>query len=550
MKFVKVLLNSLLSGFFSCLLLSLLISDLNINLHFDLRFFFQLSFFLFLTYGVAISFLCFISFFIIQFFFGRRFKIAIVSPSFLSISFTFILFLFLWLFKQNRSYFKSLFSAETENILKIQSILLLAGAIIGLVAFYGYNRYRKKSLVFILYFILLFAALVYCINLRFQYAMPIQIKKVANIEAKEIDKKITIIGLEGLSFDFLIPAINEGKLPNFSWLMENGSWGKLESFPPSEPIIFTNSFSTGKLPSKHRLISLFTFHPWNVSEPIEVTPRYILFRQMTKSGLLRVLPNRSSPRIKDIWEIFKENGTSYIKKDWPYELQNPEPSPRAEKLFSVFFDEMEFAPADIFRTIQQAFYRDFAYEEKVSQERGENPPQILYFLLNGLNAVETCFYKYSFPDLFGDIDQEDITRYGKVIEKYYEFYDQIIGKYLAGLKEDELLVVFSPHGIEPLPLWKRFIERLIGNVDVSAYHESAPESAIFFYGKDILRGNNIVGMNLIDVVPTLLNYLGLPVGKDMDGLVNTSIFVETFKKENPILYISSYEEITIARSKK
>ena len=52
-------------------------------------------------------------------------------------------------------------------------------------------------------------------------------------------------------------------------------------------------------------------------------------------------------------------------------------------------------------------------------------------------------------------------------------------------------------------------------------------------------------MNLIDMAPTLLNYMGLPVGKDMDGIVCTSIFVETFKTENPILYITSYEETSV-----
>ena len=52
-------------------------------------------------------------------------------------------------------------------------------------------------------------------------------------------------------------------------------------------------------------------------------------------------------------------------------------------------------------------------------------------------------------------------------------------------------------------------------------------------------------MKLIDIAPTLLNYLGLPVGKDMDGIVNSSIFMERFKLGNPVLYISSYEEIAI-----
>jgi len=544
-KILKVLVNSLISGLFFCFLLALLISDLNINLYFNLVFLGQLTLFLCITYGAFISLISFALFFVIQFFSGKKCRIAFISPSFLSISFSLNLFLFLLIFRDNRGYFRSLFSLEIQNTLDMQSTLLLILAFIGLVSFYLYHRYRKRAFYFCVYFILLGACLVYVINQRLLYPMPIKTPKLASIDAKEIDKKITIIGLEGLSFDFLIPFIDGGKLPNFSWLLDNGCWGNLESLSPSEPVILNNSFNTGKRPAKHRLISLYTFQPLLVSQSIEVTPRNIFFRQLTKPGLVKVFPNNTTPFVKDIWKILEENNISVLKRDWPYEFQFPKPSPRAEKGFDLYFKELKDEPGPGFQIIEQAFYRDFEYEDMVSRVKGKSPHRILYFLLNGLNIVETYFYKYSFPDLYGNILQEDISRYGSVIKKYYEFYDTIVGKYLAALKEDELLVVFSPHGIEALPLWKRFVEGLIGNPDVSAYHEDAPAGMVFFYGKDIIRGKNIVEMRLIDIIPTLLNYLGLPVGKDMDGIVNSSIFVDEFRAENPIWMILSYEEIWI-----
>jgi predicted AlkP superfamily phosphohydrolase/phosphomutase len=84
---------------------------------------------------------------------------------------------------------------------------------------------------------------------------------------------------------------------------------------------------------------------------------------------------------------------------------------------------------------------------------------------------------------------------------------------------------------------------MLGNAEISAYHERAPEGVVFFYGQEINKGKNISGMKLVDIVPTLLNYLGLPVGKDMDGIVNSSIFLNEYK--NPVLYISSYEDYDI-----
>ena len=152
MKFLKVLINSLISGLFFSFLLSLLISDLNINLRLDLAFLIQLSLFLFITYGVFITLISLIIFFIIQFFSGRKFKIAVISPSFLSINFSFILFLFLLIFRGNINYFLSLFHLKTQKIIHLQSTVFLVVAILGIIAFYGFHRYRKKAFFYWIYF--------------------------------------------------------------------------------------------------------------------------------------------------------------------------------------------------------------------------------------------------------------------------------------------------------------------------------------------------------------------------------------------------------------
>ncbi|UCC40936.1 MAG: hypothetical protein JSV96_05745 [Candidatus Aminicenantes bacterium] len=550
MKFLKVLINSLISGFFFSILLSLLILELNINLSFRIFFFGQLTLFLTITYGLLISLLCLVLFFIFQFISGKNIKIATVSPSFLSISFSLLIVLFLLLFKTNQDYYLSFFSPEIRNLFNSQTIILTLLAIFGLIAFYGFHRYKKNIYFFWVYFSLLGVLIIFFFYQRLNYPALSEPVKVANLDAKIIDKKLTIIGLEGLSFDFLIPLINDGKLPNFSWFVENGTWGKLETLSPSEPLALNNSFNTGKLPAKHRQISIFKYLLLNPNAEIEIFPHYTFFRQLERLGLLRITANQSAPITKDIWEIFKDNDISYLKRDWPYQRGKASPSEKTEKLFHSFFQELQYETSDVFNKLQEAFFRDYEFEEKVMEDKIQTQPQLVYFLLNGLNIVETYFYKYSFPDLFGDINQEEINKYSSVIEKYYQFYDLIIGKYLASMKEDELLIIYSPHGIEPLPLWKRVVERFLGNPDVSAYHENAPEGVVFFYGKSIAKGKNIEGTRLIDIAPTLLYYLGLLVGKDMDGIVRSSIFVDEFTAENPVPYIFSYDEVTIKKKPK
>ncbi len=545
MKFLKVFLNSLITGVFFSALLALLIYDININLNIQAFFFGHLTLFLFITYGLVVTILSVIIFFILQFILGSSFKIAFISPAFLVLSFSLSMSLFLLIFKANYDYFLSFFSKITQNLLNKQFLTFIFLVVLGLICFYSTRLYKRKVIFLLVYFLAFFAGMYYVMTQRLHYPLFQKSERVANLEAKELDKKITIIGLDGLSFDVMIPLINEEKLPNFAWLMEEGSWGKLENFSPTEPVIHRTSFGSGKLPSKHRQLSLYRYRVLNSKQQFEVSPRFIFFGQLLRTNLLTRYKTIPPFYSKDIWTIFKDNKTSHHVKDWPYYRKMPDPTPRAETRFNLIFEDLKSDNSSIFSKVRRAFFSDFEYEDQVMQVKTGTQPQIVYFMLNGLNEVERYFYKYTFPDLFGNIEQDEINRYSSVIERYYQFYDDIIGRYLASRKEDELLVVYSPHGIEPLPLWKRVREWLLGKAEISAYHELAPDGVVFFYGKEIWRGRYIEQMRLIDIAPTLLHFLGLPIGKDMDGIVYSSIFREEFKLKNPVLYISSYEEHSI-----
>ena len=542
MKFLKVLLNSIVCGVFFSILMALLIYDLNINLPFNFLFFVQITLFLSLTYGILIILACIVTFFIVQFFSVKKINIAFVSPSFLIPGFSFLILLYLIIYKINYDHFLTFFDSVRRDLLNTQAWALVFLAAAGLLIMYAIFLYRKRLILFTSYFVIFALLMTLAVTRRTSFPSFQEQDEVTNLESKEIDKKITIIGLDGLSFDFLIPLINEEKLNNFSLLMREGCWGQMQSFSPSKPIILNSSFNTGKWPSKHRQLSLYSYQLFNITREIEVVPRFIFFRQLTRIGLLLLRPNQPGFFTKDFWSILDGNGISYLKRDWPLKQEIESPRDNTKTQFDLLFEDLKFETEDIFRIARNAFYADSEYEDDFNTERKETLPEIVYLRLNGLNIAETYFYKYSFPNLFGDIDQEDISKYGTVIERYYRFYDNIIGKYISTLKENELLVVYSPHGIEPLPLWKRFVEALLGNSEVGAYHDQAPEGAIFFYGKEVARGTNIEGIEIIDIAPTLLYYLGLQVGMDMDGVALPRIFQDEFREEHPVLYIESYDK--------
>lgn len=540
MKILRVIVNSVLVALVFCFLLALLIQELNFFLTLDLFSLIQITLFLTLSYGAFIFLSSVIIFFLIQFFRGQKIKLAWISPSFLMLGLSLALLLFAVIFKININFFRSFFIPENLIRLNHQQLILIVLSLIGFWCFYLDRRTKKKLIIVFIYFIL-FGASMGILFLHRPTLKPPTPVGAGYFEIKPSARSVTLIGLEGLSFDFLIPLADEKKLPNFSWLFEEGSWGQLSSFTPNEPFILNKSLITGKLPANHLYLSPYKYYLPNLDQPLLVVPRFIFFRQLIRFGLLSPSPLPLTTSENDLWEIIRLNQGKTLQRDWPYDYKTFLPED-ALKSFHRFYPELETENSFLFSILKEAFLSDYAFEQKFFQEKSNLSPQLSSLLLYGLNNVEAYYYKFHFPEYFGEISQEDINKYQTVIEKYYQFYDQIIGKYLASLKDNELLIIYSPHGIEPLSLWKRVIEWLLGNAELSADHDLAPDGVVFFFGKEVGRGQNIRRISITDLTPTILYFLGLPVARDMDGIVRSSIFTREFTDENPIVYISTYNK--------
>ncbi|KPJ61731.1 MAG: hypothetical protein AMJ42_01055 [Deltaproteobacteria bacterium DG_8] len=66
-----------------------------------------------------------------------------------------------------------------------------------------------------------------------------------------MDNKLLVIGLDGGTFDLLLPWMKEGVLPNLRKIAEEGVSGKLKSVLPPITASAWTSFYTGKNPGKH-----------------------------------------------------------------------------------------------------------------------------------------------------------------------------------------------------------------------------------------------------------------------------------------------------------
>jgi predicted AlkP superfamily phosphohydrolase/phosphomutase len=141
---------------------------------------------------------------------------------------------------------------------------------------------------------------------------------------------------------------------------------------------------------------------------------------------------------------------------------------------------------------------------------------------------------------FGDVSEDEQQRFGRVLDEYYGFVDSIIGASLSSMSPDDLLLVVSAFGMQPLSPGKRLLERLVGNAEISGSHEPAPDGFLMAYGAEVAPGGRPQRASVLDLAPTVLYYLGLPVGRDMDGYARPDIFRGRFTATRPITFIPTY----------
>jgi hypothetical protein len=95
--------------------------------------------------------------------------------------------------------------------------------------------------------------------------------------------------------------------------------------------------------------------------------------------------------------------------------------------------------------------------------------------------------------------------------------------------------------MEPLALGKRLLERVLGDPDLSGTHENGPDGFLIAYGASVARNRNLPRGSVVDLVPTMLYFMGLPIGRDMDGFARTDVFQPAFSEGHPLTYIPTYD---------
>jgi predicted AlkP superfamily phosphohydrolase/phosphomutase len=386
--------------------------------------------------------------------------------------------------------------------------------------------------------------------------------------------RVYVIGLDGATWDILDPLIEQGKLPVFKKLKENGAWSRLRTFDPTLSAVVWTSIATGKSMLKHGIVDWVFVNKQKIQVPY----------------------SSSQKRTPSIWEIMDEKGRRSVVLGWfvtdppdavkgvmvsdsfaPALFRNfsrregpPDFSdtvyPRAEfKGLFEYFSRVEREGALKYpRLVREMGIPDYLlqYRERYDEDTGRVPilgawnSFLVYNRIEDLlidrylekNDYDLFLAYYRFPDVFYHfgtlfLDKEYHDRIDTLIENrepsaedLAEFNlkmadvslpllkdkEVLLEKiYDRAVKENAYLIIASDHGF-------RLTSKGYNHYGLPS-GTPPPDGILMMLGPDVKR-NAEVQATVYDITPSILYLTGLPVGQDMDGRP----LLEAFTSKRPV----------------
>jgi predicted AlkP superfamily phosphohydrolase/phosphomutase len=415
-------------------------------------------------------------------------------------------------------------------------------------------------------------------------APPVSVR----LDAGRPARRVVVVGVDGLSPSDVTVA-RDGGMPAFARLARRGAFSPLATVKPTEGPPVWMTLMTGCLPRDHGIASANTYRLRGSGREWALLPKAALVRVLERARLAERRPIAStSRRRRALWNVLDAFGVpAGLVRVWgthpPETIRGFVVSPYLHLLLrqagraagAVFprdlLPEIEAravsardldpalladladaaAPSalddPLMRTLaEESLAPDLTYARAAQVLRQAYAPSLLVVSFHGYERAGHVFYRHAHPEAFGDVSAEEARRYGRVPARYASLVERWVAEIEKDLGAGDVLVVLSGYGLAPTPLWRRLLGVLTGTEVDAATHGGAPDGVLLVVGEGIRPGAVPKSASVLDVAPTLLYLLGLPVARDMEGRVLTEILEPAFARENPVTFIPSYESLAVA----
>lgn len=372
-------------------------------------------------------------------------------------------------------------------------------------------------------------------------------------------RKLLLIGWDAADWKIINPLLDNGMMPALESLINNGVMGNIATLdPPLSPMLWT-SISTGKHADQHGILGFTEPAPEGKGvRPVMITSRKvkaiwnILMQCGYKTNVVGWWPSHPAEPINGISiSNFYQRANVEYGKDWPMAPGTVHPKSKEE-----IFKELRIHPGELTEAHILPFVPDAA---KIDQEKDKRLSTLAKIIADcsTIHAAGTWILeneKWDFTAIYYDavdhfchgfmnfhpprmdhVPEKMFNLYKGVVQGGYIYHDMMLSRLLELAGEDATVILLSDHGFHSDHLRPKGIP----NEPAGPAWEHRSYGIFCMKGPGIKKDERIYGATLLDVVPTILTLLNLPIGKDMPG----KPLVQAFEVIPEIQYIESWEEL-------
>jgi len=384
--------------------------------------------------------------------------------------------------------------------------------------------------------------------------------------------KVFVLGLD--AFDWLIvgKVSQRYELENIERIRRDGAWGNLRSMEPLiSPLIWT-TMATGVTPDVHGITDfLIRDEATGEDVPITSTMRRVpaIWNMASLAGLSSgivgwfatypaetvngfIVSDRFAHHMFDpSWKMGHKHSavpgltfpdTLYAEIESLY----VEPEDIYDELRSFIRGDLGklkavYDPDDPVSSLRVALSSFKTYKRVMEYLYPKYRPNLFAIYFSFTDDVGHLFMRYMDPPMDG-VTPAEAERYGDAIYQTYLEADRLIGEVLEMLDDDTVLLIVSDHGFKSGDM-RPLSDSRMGFGQAPDWHRI--NGTIALYGGIIRQNFKIANASVMDVAPTVMYLLGLPVDAKMKGRVLTEAIDPGYLKQHPVRLSGAYDSLLV-----
>lgn len=386
---------------------------------------------------------------------------------------------------------------------------------------------------------------VYAMFDRRTSARPLEVPPPRWVEVEpEAAPRLVVVVVPGATLDLLLPLAEQGKLPAVAALLQSGSSARLGGFAPVRREALVASWATAKLPFRHGVTGAEVHEPGplGVGGPLRLLPLGVGFEFWGLPGGHRRAIEARDRTALPVWEILSRAGRESRVGGFSDALAD------ADLRFAPATRELP--PLVAQQALAESGWSALAGALAADRRRlaplrarlaAPDSPAASFVQLDGLEQAALATAGGFVAAEFEGSRAGEARRAADALTTYLAGLDAELAVVWQTMAPPRLLVVTSPWGVAAPSGAARFVGDLTFADRVEGTLAGPPDGVWLARGEHVRPGVRLADARLVDVAPTLLYALGLPVARDFDGRVLAEAFEPALLQRRALAFVPSFE---------